>query len=61
MKTAILNNKEKEKIIFDGFIRLEWNKKLFDSLLPEYQVVLFELSEEKAKQRLLGRMYNPTT
>ncbi len=48
-------------IVFDGFIRNDWNKEIFDRLLPDYQVVLFELSEEKSKQRLLGRMFNKTT
>ena len=61
MRTAIENYKDKDRVIFDGFIRLEWNKELFDSYLSEYKVVLFDLSEEKAKSRLLGRVYNPAT
>jgi len=61
MKTAIENYKTKDRVIFDGFIRLDWNKKLFDSYLSDYKVVLFQLSEEKAKARLLGRVYNPVT
>ena len=61
MKTAIENYKQKDRVIFDGFIRLPWNKEIFDSYLSDYKVVLFQLSEEKAKQRLLGRVYNPKT
>jgi len=61
MKGAIEDYKEKEKVIFDGFIRLQWNKDIFDSRLSDYKVVLFKLSEEKAKARLLGRVYNPKT
>ena len=53
MKGAIDNYKEKENIIFDAFIRLEWNKGLFDKYLPEYKVVFFDLPIEKAKERLL--------
>lgn len=61
MRTAIESNNDKENVIFDAFIRLPWNKEVFDSYLSEYKVVFFDLSEEKAKQRLLGRMYNPKT
>ncbi len=61
MKGAIENHTEKENVIFDAFIRLPWNKEVFDSYLSDYTVVFFNLSEEKAKQRLLGRMYNPKT
>ena len=60
METAI-QNCDDENVVYDGFIRNDWNIEVFDSLLPEYQVVLFELSEEKSKQRLLGRMFNPKT
>ncbi len=61
MRWAIENYKGKENVIFDAFIRIDWNKKVFDSYLSDYKVVFFNLSEEKAKQRLLGRMYNPKT
>jgi adenylate kinase len=57
----ILQNYSNQRVIFDAFIRNDWNKDIFDRLMPEYQVVLFQLSEEKAKQRLLGRMFNPKT
>jgi len=60
MEAAILNNNQ-EKIIFDGFIRNDWNKEIFDRLLSDYKVIFFELSVEKAKQRLLWRMYDKTT
>ncbi|MDA9128863.1 nucleoside monophosphate kinase [Candidatus Gracilibacteria bacterium] len=61
MKAAIEEYKSHEKVIFDAFIRLDWNKQVFDSYLSDYTVVFFNLSEEKAKKRLLGRMYNPKT
>jgi len=57
----IIDNHSDENVIFDAFIRNEWNIEIFNRLLPDYKVVLFELSEEKSKQRLLGRMFNPTT
>lgn len=59
MKNAIENAKGKENVIFDAFIRLPWNKEVFDSYLSDYRVVFFNLWEDKAKARLLGRMYNP--
>jgi len=60
METAI-KNCESDKVIYDWFIRNDWNIDVFDAMLPEYKVILFELSEEKSKQRLLGRMFNPKT
>ena len=60
--TDILKNKSNWKNnIFDGFVRNIWNKKSADKVLWNYKVVLFELSSEKSKARLLGRMYNPKT
>ena len=38
-----------EKIIFDGFIRNDWNKEIFDRLLPKYKVLFFNLDIETAK------------
>ena len=57
----VLENHSNEMVVFDGFIRNDWNVEIFNRLLPDYKVVLFELSEEKSKQRLLGRMFNKTT
>lgn len=57
----IIENHNDENVIFDAFIRNDWNKEIFDRLLPDYKVVLFELSEQKARERLLGRMFNPST
>jgi len=57
----VIENHNNKKVIFDAFIRNDWNKEIFDRLLPDYKVVLFNLSEEKSKQRLLGRMFNPKT
>lgn len=60
--TDIIENKSDGKnTIFDWFVRNIWNKKSADKVLWEYKVVLFELSEEKARERLLWRMYNPKT
>lgn len=61
METVIKNNIDIENIIFDAFIRNEWNKEIFDRLLPDYKVIFFELPLEKAKARLLWRMYDKTT
>lgn len=61
MQAAIERLQSHDKVIFDAFIRLPWNKDVFDSYLSDYKVVFFNLSEEKAKFRLLGRMYNPKT
>jgi adenylate kinase len=64
MEDAIQNirqNYPEKHVIFDAFIRNDWNKEIFDRLMSDYKVVLFQLSEEKAKQRLLGRMFNPKT
>lgn len=57
----IIDNHNDENVIFDAFIRNEWNIEIFNRLLPDYEVILFTLSEEKSKQRLLGRMFNPKT
>lgn len=58
---TVIEKQTADKIIFDGFIRNDWNKKIFDKILPDYTAIFFNLSEEKAKQRLLGRMFNKTT
>lgn len=60
MEEAIKTNTW-DKIIFDAFVRNDWNKEIFDRLLPEYKVVFFELPIEKAKDRLLWRMYDKST
>lgn len=58
----ILENKSDWKnTIFDGFVRNIWNKISADKVLWDYIVVLFQLSEDKARERLLWRMYNPIT
>ncbi len=58
---AVIKKQTSDKIVFDGFIRNDWNKEIFDRILPDYTAIFFKLSEEKAKQRLLGRMFNQTT
>ena len=60
MRNAINNNSWK-KIIFDWFIRNNWNKEIFDEILPEYKVLFFNLWVDKAKNRLLWRMFDPKT
>ena len=54
-----LENTNSDKIIFDGLVRNEWNKKTADYLLWDYKVLFFELDEKEAMNRLLWRMYNP--
>lgn len=61
MKEAILNNIDNPKIIFDGFIRNEWNVEVFNELVSDYIIVHFDLSIEKARERLLWRMFDPET
>lgn len=61
MEAVLESYKNEEKVIFDAFIRLPWNKVTFEKIIPEYSVVFFELSVEKAKTRLLGRMYDKET
>lgn len=61
MNDIIENKSEWKNSIFDGFVRNAWNKVSADKVLWDYKVVLFELSEEKSKSRLLWRMYNPET
>jgi hypothetical protein len=53
MEDAIKNNIEKENVVFDAFVRNDRNKEIFDRLLPDYKVVFFDLSKEKALGRLL--------
>jgi len=60
MKEAI-SNQTNDKLILDWFVRNEWNKESLEAIIPDYKVVFFELSKEKAIERLLGRMYNPNT
>jgi len=48
-------------VIYDGFIRNQGNKDTFEQVAPDYIVIFFQLSKEKAMQRLLGRMYDPLT
>jgi len=56
-----LQNTNADRIIFDGLVRNEWNKKTADKLLWDYKVLFFELDEQEAMNRLLWRMYNPKT
>jgi adenylate kinase family enzyme len=61
MESVLEKFKDEKKIIFDAFIRLPWNKTTFEKIIPQYNVVFFELDTEKAKARLLGRMYDKET
>ncbi len=61
MEEAIKNNIEKENVVFDAFVRNDRNKEIFDRLLPDYKVVFFDLSKEKALGRLLWRVYDTET
>lgn len=57
----VVKNQSSDRIIYDWFIRNEWNKEIFDRILPDYKVLFFDLSVEKAKARLLGRMFDKTS
>lgn len=56
-----LGRETNERIIMDGFVRNLWNKETMESIFPDYKVLFFNLSKEKAMGRLLGRMYDPLT
>lgn len=56
-----LEKQTNDKLILDGFVRNQWNKDSLDAITKNYKVVFFNLSKDKAIDRLLGRMYNPTT
>ena len=58
---SVIKKQTAENIIFDAFIRNDWNKEIFDRILPDYQVIFFDLPIEKAKKRLLGRMFDSKT
>jgi len=57
----IINKQTNENLILDWFVRNLWNKKSIEELIPDYKVVFFELSKEKAIERLIWRMYDPIT
>lgn len=57
----ILEKNKSWNIIFDWFVRNEWNKDTFDKIVWDYKVVFFDLPEIDAKQRLLWRMYDKQT
>lgn len=54
-----LNKDTTGKVLFDGIPRNSEQKIMFDSLVPEYKVIFFELSEEISRKRLLWRMFDP--
>lgn len=56
-----LGRETNERIIMDGFVRNFWNKETMESIFPDYKVLFFNLSKEKAMSRLLWRMYDPIT
>lgn len=60
IKKVVNGNKWKD-MIFDWFVRNMWNKITFEEVCEDYKVIFFELSEEKAKERLLWRMFDPET
>jgi len=60
MESVIKKQKDKS-IIYDWFIRNSRNKEIFDKILPDYKVIFFKLSKEKAIKRLLWRMCDPET
>ncbi len=56
-----LSKQTNDKLILDWFVRNIWNKECLEEIIPDYKVVFFNLSKEKAIDRLLWRMYNPNT
>jgi adenylate kinase len=56
-----IKNSKWENIIFDWLVRNKWNKQTADKILKDYKVIYFDLDEQEAINRLLGRMYNPKT
>ncbi len=60
IKRVVTANKWKN-MIYDWFIRNQWNKKAFESVCKDYKVIFFDLDEEIAKSRLLWRMFNEKT
>lgn len=57
----VLQENQEENIIYDAFVRLAWNKEIFDQEVPDYKVIFFNFSKEKATARLLWRMYDPVS
>ncbi|NUJ97572.1 nucleoside monophosphate kinase [Candidatus Gracilibacteria bacterium] len=57
----VISRESSKKLILDGFVRNQGNKETMDQIAPDYKVVFFNLSKEKAIERLLGRMYDPKT
>jgi len=57
----VITSQTNENLILDWFVRNEWNKKSLEEITMDYKVVFFELSKEKAIDRLLWRMYDPIT
>jgi len=55
----VITSQTNENLILDWFVRNEWNKKSLEEITMNYKVVFFELSKEKAIDRLLWRMYDP--
>ena len=55
----VITTQTNKNLILDWFVRNEWNKKSLEEISTDYKVVFFELSKEKAIDRLLGRMYDP--
>lgn len=60
METILLEHKD-ENIIYDWFIRNDWNLELFEKIIKDYRVILFELDLIKARDRLYNRVYDPET
>jgi len=55
----VITTQTNKNLILDWFVRNEWNKQSLENITNDYKVVFFELSKEKAIDRLLGRMYDP--
>ena len=60
MKESILSQSN-PNLILDWYVRNLWNKESLEKIIPDYKVVFFNLSKEKAIGRLLWRMIDSET
>lgn len=58
---SVVSDNSDQNLILDGFVRNMWNKESMDKIVGDYRVLYFNLPEDVAKSRLLGRMYDKKT
>lgn len=57
----VIESQNNDKLILDWFVRNLWNKQSLEKIIPDYKVVFFNLSKDKAIDRLLWRVIDPET